>query len=121
MKSGWIIHKEKQIFHIDLSGFGRDTDAFRKELMAAESVTCQQPAGSLAVLTDVRDTVASSEVMNLAKESSGRTTKYVRKTAVIGVTGIRRVLLDAVSRFSGQQFAAFDDIEAAKDWLASDD
>ena len=120
MKSAWITHKEKRIFHINLSGLGRNADAFRKELRAAEFITCQQPEDSLSVLTDIRDTVVSSEVMNLAKESSDRTAKHIRKTAVIGVTGIRRVLLDAVSRFSGQQFVAFDDVEKAKDWLVSD-
>jgi hypothetical protein len=70
-------------------------------------------------LTDVRDTVLSSEVMDFAKESSARVTKYIRKEAVIGVAGIRQVLLDAVSRFSGRQFATFDNLEAAKDWLVS--
>jgi hypothetical protein len=121
MRSKWITHKGKRIFHIDLSGLGRNGEAFRKELLEAEAVTCQQPEDSLLVLTDTRDTVVSSEVMSIAKEGSARTTKYVRKTAVIGVTGVRQVLLDAVSRFSGQQFATFDDIETAKDWLVSDD
>jgi hypothetical protein len=121
MKSKWITHKGEQILFVDLSSFGRHLDAFREELMEVEAVAYQQPEESLLVLTDIQDTVVSSEVMNFAKESSARTAKYIRKEAIIGVSGIRQVLLDAVSRFSGRQFAAFDDIEAAKDWLASDD
>ena len=120
MKSQWITHKGERIFLADLSGLGRRPDAFREELTEAETVACQQPEGSLLVLTDVRDTVLSSEVMDFAKESSARTKKYIRKEAIIGVAGIRQVLLAAVSRFSGRQFAAFDDIEAAKDWLVSE-
>lgn len=119
MKSRWIDHKGKRIFHIDLSGLGRNADAFQEELAAAESVTIQQPGDSLLVLTDIRDTVVSSEAMNVAKQSSARTTGHICKTAVLGVMGIRKILLDAVSRFSGQRFEAFDDIEAAKDWLVS--
>jgi hypothetical protein len=119
MKSKWIAHRGKRIFHIDLSGLGRNIDAFREELAAAESVTSQQPEDSLLVLTDIRDTVVSSEAMNVAKQSSARTTKHICRTAVLGVTGIRKILLDAVSRFSGQRFEVFGDIEAAKDWLVS--
>ncbi|MBN1812830.1 MAG: hypothetical protein JXA14_13425 [Anaerolineae bacterium] len=120
MKSKWITHKGERIFFVDLSSFGRHPDAFREELVGVEAVAYQQPEGSLLVLTDVRDTVVSSEVMNVAKESSARTAKYIRKEAILGMSGIRQVLLDAISRFSGRQFAAFDDIETAKDWLVSD-
>jgi hypothetical protein len=120
MKSKWITHEGARIFFVDLSSFGRHPDAFREELMEVEAVAYQQPEDSLLVLTDIRDTVLSSEVMDFAKESAARMTKYIRKEAIIGASGIRQVLLDAVSRFSGRQFATFDDIEAAKDWLVSD-
>jgi len=40
------------------------------------------------------------------------------KMAIIGITGIRKILFDAVTRFSGQNATLFDDIETAKDWLA---
>jgi hypothetical protein len=119
MRSRWITHKGERIFFADLSGLGRHPDAFQEELIEAETIGSQQPEGSLLVLTDVRDTILSSEVMDLAKESSARMTKYIRKEAIIGVTGIRQILLDAVSRFSGRHFATFDDIEAAKDWLVN--
>ncbi|MFN2269221.1 MAG: hypothetical protein ACK2US_00185 [Anaerolineae bacterium] len=120
MRSKWITHKGERIFFADLSGLGRHLDAFREELMEAETVAYQQPEGSLLVLTDVRDTVLSSEVMDFAKESAARVTKYIRKEAIIGMAGIRQVLLDAVSRFSGRHFATFDNVEAAKDWLVSE-
>jgi hypothetical protein len=120
MRSKWITHKGERIFFADLSGLGRHLDAFREELMEAETVAYQQPEGSLLVLTDVRDTVLSSEVMDFAKESAARVTKYIRKEAIIGMAGVRQVLLDAVSRFSGRHFATFDNVEAAKDWLVSE-
>jgi len=120
MRSKWVTHEGKRLFFVDLSGLGRHPAAFREELVEVEAVAHQQPEGSILVLTDVRDTVLFSEVMDLAKESSARMAKYIRKEAIVGMSGIRQVLLDAVSRFSGRQFAAFDDIEAAKDWLVSD-
>jgi hypothetical protein len=121
MKSKWITHKGKRIFFVNLSGFGRHPNALREELMEAEAMAYQQPEGSLLVLTDVRDTVLSSEVIDLAKQSSARAKRHVRKEAVVGMTGIRQVLLDAVSRFSGQQITTFEDVDAAKDWLVNED
>ena len=117
MKSRWVTHKGQKIFYIDLSDFQLDHESFIKELGAAETITCQQPENSLLVLTDVNGTIVSPEVMNFAKGSSARTMKHVRKTAVVGITGMRKFLLGAVSRFSGQRFSVFDDVEEAKDWL----
>jgi hypothetical protein len=121
MKSRWITYKGKRIFFVDLSGFGRHPDALREELVQAEAAAYREPEGSLLVLTDVRDTILSSEVMDFVKQSSARATKHIRKEAIIGMTGIRQVLLDAVSRFSGRRFTVFDDVEVAKDWLVSED
>jgi len=117
MKSRLTTHKGEEVFHIDLANYQLDHEGFIKELGAAETITCQQPDDSLLVLTDITGTVVSPEVMRFAKESSGRTMKHVRKTAVVGITGMQKFLLGAVSRFSGQRFSVFDDIEKAKDWL----
>jgi len=117
MKSKWIEHKGKNIFFIDISGFQMDTKGFKAELDEAAAITTQQPENSVLVLTDIRSTVVSKEAVGIAKDSSAQTTKYVRKTAVLGVEGFRKVLLDAVSRFSGQKIVTFDDVEKAKDWL----
>ncbi len=117
MKSTWITHRGEKIFYIDLSDFQLDHKAFIEELGTAEVTTCLQPENSLLVLTDLNNTVVSPEAMRFAKESSGRTMKHVRKTAVVGITGMQKFLLGAVSRFSGQRFSVFDDIEKARDWL----
>ena len=87
---------------------------------AVDAVVCQQAPGSVLCISDVRDTVASSEAMAIIKNSAKRTNLYVRKQAVIGVTGVRRVLADAVVRFSGQKLSLFDNLEKAQEWLVSE-
>ena len=42
------------------------------------------------------------------------------KTAVVGVTGIQRILASAVARFSREPLNLFDSIDDAKEWLAGD-
>lgn len=120
MKSHWITYKGKQILYCDYSNFRSDVQALRAENDAADVIICQQPEGLVLSLSNVENTVASTEVINLFKLSASRTKRYVRKQAVIGVTGLRRMLAEAVARSSGQELTYFEDIEKAKDWLVAE-
>ena len=120
MKSKWLEHQGKKIWYIDLSGFQSDVDAFRQELEAAAHVTMQQPENSLLVLTDLTETIVSTQAMLIAQNSSSDTQKHVRKTAVVGITGIRRYFLDTLSAFTGQTFETFDRTDDALAWLVQD-
>jgi hypothetical protein len=120
MKSKWIFYKGVKILFADYSGFKTDAAALQIENDAVDAVVCQQAPCSVLCISDVRDTVASSEAMAIIKNSAKRTNPYVRRQAVIGVTGVRRVLADAVVRFSGQKLSLFDDMESAQEWLVSE-
>ena len=52
--------------------------------------------------------------------ASAATKDHVHKTAVLGVTGMKRKLADLLTAITGQPLKYFDDIEAAKRWLAED-
>ena len=120
MKSKWIEYQGKQIFHIDLSGFQSDVDAFEQELREASAITVSQPENSVLVLSDLRDTVISTQILMLTTESSSKTTKYVRKTAIVGIERVRRYFMDTISALTGQKFSAFDTEEEALDWLVKE-
>jgi hypothetical protein len=87
---------------------------------AVDALFCQQPVNSVLSLSDLQNTVGSAEVVELFKKSASRTKPYSRKQAVIGVSGVKRILAEAVARFSGQRMTYFDDIESAKDWLVTE-
>jgi hypothetical protein len=120
MKSKWIFYKGTKILYADYSGFNNDMAALQKENDEVDAVVCQQAPKSILCICDVRDTVASSEAVAIIKNSAKRTNPHVLKQAVIGVTGVRRVLADAVVRFSGQNLSLFDTLEQAQEWLVSD-
>jgi hypothetical protein len=108
------------MIYCNFTGFSTDVDALRVEVEAVDREICRESEGTVLALADLRDTVASRKVVELFKGSAARTKNHVRKQAVVGVTGIRRLLAEAVSRFSGQSMVLFDSVEEAKDWLASD-
>jgi hypothetical protein len=44
---------------------------------------------------------------------------FVRAAAVVGLTPAQRGDLDDIERVSQRRFALFDDLDAARDWLAA--
>ena len=118
MRSKWISHKDRQIFWQDFSNHSSlDTDAVKEELQAVEEIVTQQPKNSVLVLADFRNTQIGKDLMDLMIDGSNKTKSYVRKTAVLGVFGTKRILADALVRFTGQPLTFFDNEEKAKDWL----
>jgi hypothetical protein len=117
VRSKWIEHKGKQVFYADYTNLGHDASALEAELEAALEVVCAQPEHSVLVIVDVRGTIATGEVVRLFKLSAVKTGPYERKTAIVGITGYKKVLIDAVAFFSGRSFGAFYDLDAAKDWV----
>jgi hypothetical protein len=118
MKSHWITHQGRRIFIADYSHFGADMAAALAEVDAADAVICARPEKSVLILVDTRDTVVSTETAAYMKKSTARTEKHIRKMAIIGATGVRRIIVSAITKISGQQATVFDDTEKALDWLA---
>ena len=44
---------------------------------------------------------------------------HVRAAAVVGIDGLKKIVYEAVMRFSGRNVPVFPDLETAKDWLVA--
>jgi hypothetical protein len=119
MKSEWQTWKGTRFLYCDFSNFGLEFEALRTEVLAADEEILRAPNGNVLAIADLRNTVTSGKVVDLFKESATRTKGHVEKQAVVGVTGIRKILAQAVAKFSGETFVLFATVEEAKDWLAS--
>ncbi len=120
MRSTWIEHKGKKIFYQDFSQNFYNSAAVKAELDEVQKVVTSAPLNSVLVLSDFRDTTVAGDLLSAMNAASKATKAYVRKTAVLGVTGIKRQLADLLTKLTGQPLKYFDDIEAAKNWLAQD-
>jgi hypothetical protein len=49
------------------------------------------------------------------------TKKYVLRTAVVGLTGIRKIFLDYFSMLASSETGSFEESEAAMKWLVRTD
>lgn len=120
MRSKWIEHHGKQILYQDFSNQLYNSAAVLDELSEVQQIVLAQPLDSVLVLSDFRDTHIGSALLKPMDEASTRTKAHVHKTAVLGMTGIKRKLADMLTAITGQPLKYFDDEEAAKNWLAQD-
>ncbi len=121
MKSKWIQNNGRRILFMDLSNFKDDSREFEKELNEAVSTigqdVYQQPPHSVLVLVDLTNTHMTGDANRLVSERIGDTKKFVLRTAVVGMTGIRGIFLDYFARLAGSETVGFESIEAAEQWL----
>lgn len=120
MKSKWIEYNGKKIFYQDYSNHFFNDDHVKQELEEVQVIVLSQPEDSVLVLTNFTNTEITKNIMPLLNEASAKTKSHVRKTAVIGVTGIKRTLGDLLSRITGQPLMYFTSELEAKQWLVKE-
>jgi hypothetical protein len=121
MKSHWLEYRGKRILYIDLSNFGDDIKRFETEITEAVATVGQEmyqmPERSALVLVDLRNTSLTQAANKLLSDRIIDTKKYVLRTAVVGMTGIRKFFLDYFSRLATSDTGSFEEPESAKNWL----
>ncbi len=117
MKSVWETYKGKRIFYAHYDHLTMED--FRAEVVAVEEEVFKQPKNSILLLVDITSQIISPEVLNLSKNTALHCQPWLRKTAIIGVTGAKKAIIDIVMKFSGNKILAFETAEQAKDWLVA--
>lgn len=111
-----ITHKSKQIYYFDHRGLSGQALIDSVKAANQKLLTSMQP--QVLMLADFRDTYANSEMMAYMKSDETRkAAARVSKTAVLGVSGIKAVLLNAYNIVTGGGAKPFDDEVKAKDYL----
>lgn len=121
MRSNWIEHKGTKILYQDFSKNFYNSAAVKAELAEVQKIVLAEPKNSVLVLSDMRDTNVGGDLIPAMNAASTATKSHIRKTAVLGVTGMKRKLADLLTALTGQQLKYFDDIELAKIWLIEEE
>lgn len=117
-RAGWIDHAGKRILRLDytdLSSPDEQIAVLERELDVIETA-----ADRTLVLADFEGASATPEYMARLNEAGKQVRNVkVEKTAVLGITGLKAILLDGYVRFTGDtRVRAFDSEADALDWLA---
>lgn len=117
-RARFLEHRGRRILLIDYSAIDSTETALRVIERSREMVS-GEPLGSVLTLTHVRDARFDRQVVSALLAATKHNKPYVRAAAVVGMQPLHRVVLDTIQLFSQRKMEAFDDPEAAKEWLAA--
>ncbi len=115
-RAKFVTHKNAQIFIMDC----RDASLDEMNAIIEECIlqVRKQPEKSVLTLTISGGSAFSGDTIAKLKEVARDNTPYVKAGAIVGVTGLYKVVFNAVAMFSKRRFYLFDTVDEAKDFLA---
>jgi hypothetical protein len=123
VKPEFIDHNNKKVFYLNFSNMEKDTiPAFMEE---AKKVLSSNPPSSVLFLANVNKMSFDKAIVKNFVEFFKFTKTYTKRTAVIGLDTIKKMLYEAVLVLSGrgsENIRVFDGPNAelkAKDWLTT--
>ena len=90
---------------------------YKKPVIAISHELAREGKVDRLSLADFRDWVAVQEVLDAIRQTGVEVKPYVRATAVVGVSGIRKHLFNILNKATGMDARAFDYFDEAKYWL----
>ena len=116
--SNFIEFKKKRILFMNFADL--DLEGVVTEIDAVSEIVAKEPPKSLLVLADLTKSQISKEVAAKWKAFAKHNEPYVKVTALVGVEGIKKVIYQAVLKFSGRKnLILFKSIEEAEEWLVT--
>lgn len=113
----FIPHNQAKILLIDVSNMSAGKD-FESVISQAKFQIRSQPKESVLTLFDASGAFYNPESIQLLKEFTKSNKPYVKASAVVGITGLKKIALETISRFSGRSFQVCNTKEEAVSWLA---
>ena len=114
----FIEHAGKRVLFVNYSHC--DVALLKAVVQECKRVVATQPPNSVRTLNDVAGTMFDHESVTLLKSLTKSNAPYVRRAAVIGLTGLQRLIHEAVQAFSSRNLPLFPTRRQALDWLIQD-
>lgn len=111
----FIHHKGTRILFVDFSN--ASTDEVLMAIDVARVTIKEEEKNSVLVLTDATNGRFDRRVTQALRDYANQNEPFVKASAIVGVSGIQKVVLSALVMLTGRKFMVFDDMGEAKDWL----
>lgn len=112
---GFIRHQDRDILFINFSN--STLEEFSQVIDSAKTIIATQPLKSLLTLSDFTEAHYNKEVVAKLKEYVDHNKPYVKAAAVLGITGLKRVVYNTICQLTGRNIIAFENRTRALDWL----
>ncbi len=117
-RTTFIEHKGVRIAFLDFAHVEAPPEALAAIEEAARLVQAE-PFRSVRTLTHVTGSRFNGEVLEAIKRLAVNNRPHVIAGAVVGLSGLQKVVYTTVMRFAKRSIPAFDNLDAAKDWLVA--
>lgn len=114
----WIQHKGKNVLYVNYSECKNKEEMLA--LLEEMGELCRKSSGNLLTVDDFTGQYGTREFVARAKELGSIFREKRKKGAVLGITGVKKVLLDAYNLFTSDKMIPFDDKQKALDFVVSD-
>ena len=114
----FIMHRGKRVLDIDYSHC--DVALLKAVAEEMHRVIAREPLNSVLTLTDVGGTGFDHESVEFLKSRVAANAPYVRRAAVIGISGLQRLIYEAVKLFTKRSIPHFMSRAEALDYLTAD-
>ncbi|MFX1568530.1 MAG: hypothetical protein ACFFCV_09195 [Promethearchaeota archaeon] len=94
-------------------------DQFASLIERMTELTFESGKKDILLIVNVTGAYANKEAVNAFAESGKKSRPLLKKTAVVGITGVKKILLNVINKFSGVSAKAVSSMEEAKKWLIS--
>ncbi len=114
----WIQHKGKKVLYVNYS-VCKDKEEMIALLNEMADVF-KKSSGNLLTVDDFTGAYGTKEFMARAKELGPIFSSKRKKGAILGITGVKKVLLEAYNMFAKDKMVPFDSKEKAFDFVVGD-
>jgi len=116
--ANWIEHKGKRVFNIDFTN--SNINDINNTIEIAKPMISREPMNSILCLVDTTGSRFSTEVSESMKKFSLHNKPYMKMTALVGIEGLQKVILNGVILFTGRKnLITKNTREEALDWLVT--
>jgi hypothetical protein len=115
-KTGVYEYKGHKIILIDLKGV--QPEGIKSRVEGAKKIIMASQPDSVLLLTDFRNMRYDHERTEYAKQVSKDIKPFVKKSALLGVEGLKKIILNSIITFSGRtNMKPFLEVKDALEWL----
>ncbi|OGI11040.1 MAG: hypothetical protein A2Y40_00145 [Candidatus Margulisbacteria bacterium GWF2_35_9] len=113
--SQFINHKGKNIFLMEYPG---EIDQLKKMIGEAKKTIATQSPQSVLALSDLRQVDLTNETTEIFKDFTNHNKPYIKASALVGISGMKKIIVNTISTLYRRNFKIFDTVDEAKNYLA---
>ncbi len=115
-----INHGGQRILYMDFTGL-REVSEIEQLIKESKDYIRMQPEKSVITLSHIKGMHFNAEIKAIFSEFIGGNKAYVSHGAVVGLSGLQRIVYNGIMKLSGRELRSFETVDMAKDWLVSKD